>query len=169
MGTLTTAFLPSKLKPSLSGQQVSLFPHIRRLRNKNQAIVPVARLFGPASLKLRKLKGWDNRLQRDEVVAPWRKIKGKMSLHVHCHISGGIEGFHSRGWNLFNNYPELQEALVGFTFTRIAQNSQGRMLGSTEDACASSKGSHYEKDHREAIVPPPTSKESMPHAMPTKL
>lgn len=33
--------------------------------------------------------GWYNWLQRDEVVAEWIKVKGKMSLHVHCHISGG--------------------------------------------------------------------------------
>lgn len=36
-----------------------------------------------------QLQGWYNRLQRDEVVAEWKKIKDKMSLHVHCHISGG--------------------------------------------------------------------------------
>ncbi|XP_073301021.1 protein STAY-GREEN 1, chloroplastic-like [Primulina huaijiensis] len=35
-----------------------------------------------------QLQGWYNRFQRDEVVAEWKKIKGKMSLHVHCHISG---------------------------------------------------------------------------------
>ena len=36
-----------------------------------------------------QLQGWYNKLQRDEVVAEWKKRKGKMSLHVHCHISGG--------------------------------------------------------------------------------
>ncbi|XP_052730099.1 protein STAY-GREEN, chloroplastic-like [Vigna angularis] len=36
-----------------------------------------------------QLQGWYNRLQRDEVVAQWKKVKGRMSLHVHCHISGG--------------------------------------------------------------------------------
>lgn len=36
-----------------------------------------------------QLQGWANRLFRDEVVAEWKKVKGKMSLHVHCHISGG--------------------------------------------------------------------------------
>uniref|UniRef100_M1AQI5 Staygreen protein n=1 Tax=Solanum tuberosum TaxID=4113 RepID=M1AQI5_SOLTU len=35
-----------------------------------------------------QLEGWYNKLQRDEVVAEWKKVKGKMSLHVHCHISG---------------------------------------------------------------------------------
>lgn len=40
-------------------------------------------------LGILQLQGWYNRLQRDEVVAEWKKVKGKMSLHVHCHISGG--------------------------------------------------------------------------------
>lgn len=40
-------------------------------------------------LFLLQLRGWYNRLQRDEVVAEWKKVQGKMSLHVHCHISGG--------------------------------------------------------------------------------
>lgn len=36
-----------------------------------------------------QLQGWYNRFQRDEVVAEWKKVKEKMYLHVHCHISGG--------------------------------------------------------------------------------
>ncbi|XP_052139949.1 protein STAY-GREEN, chloroplastic isoform X1 [Oryza glaberrima] len=36
-----------------------------------------------------QLQGWYNKLQRDEVVAEWKKVQGHMSLHVHCHISGG--------------------------------------------------------------------------------
>ena len=36
-----------------------------------------------------QLQDWSNKLYRDEVVAEWKKVKGKMSLHVHCHISGG--------------------------------------------------------------------------------
>lgn len=40
-------------------------------------------------LVLVQLKGWYSKLQRDEVVAEWRRVQGKMSLHVHCHISGG--------------------------------------------------------------------------------
>ncbi|KAJ4712923.1 Protein STAY-GREEN-like, chloroplastic [Melia azedarach] len=85
-----------------------------------------------------QLQGWYNRLQRDEVVAEWKKVKGKMSLHVHCHISGGhflldlcarlryfifykelpvvLKAFVHGDGNLFNNYPELQEALVWVYF-----------------------------------------------------
>lgn len=85
-----------------------------------------------------QLQGWYNKLQRDEVVAEWKKVKGKMSLHVHCHISGGhflldlcaklryyiffkelpvvLKAFVHGDEDLFNNYPELQEALVWVYF-----------------------------------------------------
>ncbi|KAI7738069.1 hypothetical protein M8C21_018058 [Ambrosia artemisiifolia] len=85
-----------------------------------------------------QLQGWYNKLYRDEVVAEWRKVKGNMSLHVHCHISGGhflldlcarlrffiftkelplvLKAFAYGDGNLLNNYPELQEALVWVYF-----------------------------------------------------
>lgn len=85
-----------------------------------------------------QLQGWYNKLQRDEVVAEWKKVKGKMSLHVHCHISGGhflldlcarlryfifckelpvvLKAFVHGDGNLINNSPELQEALVWVYF-----------------------------------------------------
>ncbi|MCE3050317.1 hypothetical protein HAX54_046888 [Datura stramonium] len=85
-----------------------------------------------------QLEGWYYRLQRDEVVAEWKKVKGKMSLHVHCHISGGhflldfvarlryyifckelpvvLKAFVHGDGNLLKNYPELQEALVWVYF-----------------------------------------------------
>ncbi|CAM6039882.1 unnamed protein product [Sphagnum compactum] len=35
-----------------------------------------------------QLKGWYTQLMRDEIVAEWRS-SGQLSLHVHCHVSGG--------------------------------------------------------------------------------
>ncbi|XP_027337424.1 protein STAY-GREEN 1, chloroplastic-like [Abrus precatorius] len=52
MSTLTTAFVPSKFKLSLLGHHVSPSTH----RKKNQTVVPVARLFGPAIFEASKLK-----------------------------------------------------------------------------------------------------------------
>ncbi|XP_057865127.1 protein STAY-GREEN homolog, chloroplastic [Cryptomeria japonica] len=85
-----------------------------------------------------QLQGWYSRLQRDEVVAEWRKDQGKMSLHVHCHISGGhwllnvmarlrfsifhkelpvvLEAFRHGDEALFKSCPELEEALVWVYF-----------------------------------------------------
>ncbi|KVH90044.1 protein STAY-GREEN 1, chloroplastic-like [Cynara cardunculus var. scolymus] len=85
-----------------------------------------------------QLQGWYNKLYRDEVVAEWRKVKEEMSLHVHCHISGGhflldlfarlrffiftkelplvLKAFEHGDGSLLSNYPELQEALVWVYF-----------------------------------------------------
>ncbi|PWA62197.1 Staygreen protein [Artemisia annua] len=83
-------------------------------------------------------QGWSNKLYRDEVVAEWRKVKGNMSLHVHCHISGGhflldliaslrfsiftkelplvLKAIAYGDGNLLKNYPELEEASVWVYF-----------------------------------------------------
>ncbi|XP_068634896.1 protein STAY-GREEN, chloroplastic-like isoform X2 [Aristolochia californica] len=85
-----------------------------------------------------QLQGWYNRLQRDEVVAEWKKVQEKMSLHVHCHISGGhflldfiaklryyifckelpvvLKAFVHGDGNLLSHYPELEEAQVWVYF-----------------------------------------------------
>ncbi|XP_047168200.1 protein STAY-GREEN, chloroplastic-like [Vigna umbellata] len=204
MGTLTTLhLLPSKLNnPSLPPRHgISVSPYGTPHRKKNKAMVPMARLFGPAIFEASKLKvlflgvdenkhpgnlprtytlnhsditakltlaisqtinnsqlqGWYNRLQRDEVVAQWKKVKGRMSLHVHCHISGGhflldmlarLRYFifckelpvvlkavvHGDG-DLFNNYPELQEALVWVYFhSNIPEFNKVECWGPLRDA-----------------------------------
>nr|CAB3457689.1 unnamed protein product [Digitaria exilis] len=85
-----------------------------------------------------QLQGWYNRLQRDEVVAEWKKVRGRMSLHVHCHISGGhflldliaglryyifrkelpvvLKAFVHGDGDLFSRHPELEEATVWVYF-----------------------------------------------------
>lgn len=85
-----------------------------------------------------QIQGWYSRLQRDEVLAEWRKSQGCMSLHVHCHISGGhwlqdaiarlrfyifrkelpvvLEAFRHGDQNLLAIHPELEEALVWVYF-----------------------------------------------------
>ncbi|KAK1320634.1 hypothetical protein QJS10_CPA03g02017 [Acorus calamus] len=179
MGSSAALFLfPCQVKQPLSRPRKRSLGRPRT----NRAVVPVARLFGPAIFEASKLKvlflgvdeekhpgklpraytlthsdisseltlaisdtinrsqlqGWSNRLQRDEVVAQWKKVKGKMSLHVHCHISGGhflldfiaklryhifskelpvvLKAFVHGDGNLLNNHPELEEALVWVYF-----------------------------------------------------
>lgn len=85
-----------------------------------------------------QLQGWYHKLQRDEVVAEWRKVRGKMSLHVHCHISGGhflldlvanlrhhifskelpvvLKAFVHGDGGLLRTYPDLEDALVWVYF-----------------------------------------------------
>ncbi|XP_047974844.1 protein STAY-GREEN homolog, chloroplastic-like [Salvia hispanica] len=110
-----------------------------------------------------QLQGWYNKLQRDEVVAEWKKIKGKMSLHVHCHISGGhflldlfsrlryfifckelpvvLKAFVHGDEDLFKNYPELQESLVWVYFhSNIPEFNKVECWGPLRDASAPSHG-----------------------------
>ncbi|OAY80418.1 Protein STAY-GREEN, chloroplastic [Ananas comosus] len=87
---------------------------------------------------INRAQGWYNKLQRDEVVAEWKKVQGKMSLHVHCHISGGhflldliaslryyifrkelpvvLKAFVHGDKDLLRNHPELEEATVWVYF-----------------------------------------------------
>ncbi|KAL6280234.1 hypothetical protein ACE6H2_017115 [Prunus campanulata] len=207
MGTLTAAssVLPSDFRPSLSlsDHRGSLLHCTKIPKKRNRAMVPVARLFGPAIFEASKLKvlflgvdeknhpgklqrtytlthsditskltlaisqtidnsqlqGWYNKLQRDEVVAEWKKVKDKMSLHVHCHISGGhflldlfarlryfifckelpvvLKAFVHGDGNLFSNYPELQEASVWVYFhSSIPEFNKVECWGPLSDAAA---------------------------------
>ncbi|XP_073285671.1 protein STAY-GREEN 1, chloroplastic-like [Primulina huaijiensis] len=85
-----------------------------------------------------QLQGWYHKLQRDEVVAEWKKIEGEMSLQVHCHISGGhflldlcaplryfifskelptvLKAFVHGDKRLFKKHPQLEDALVWVYF-----------------------------------------------------
>ncbi|XP_068306927.1 protein STAY-GREEN homolog, chloroplastic-like [Pyrus communis] len=122
-----------------------------------------------------QLQGWYNRMQRDEVVAQWKKVKNKMSLHVHCHISGGhflldlfarlryfifckelpvvLKAFVHGDRNLFNGYPELQEALVWVYFhSSVPEFNKVECWGTLIDAAAaapsseSSGGAHHQEN-----------------------
>ncbi|XP_059645246.1 protein STAY-GREEN homolog, chloroplastic-like [Cornus florida] len=115
-----------------------------------------------------QLQGWYNRLQRDEVVAEWKKVKGLMSLHVHCHISGGhflldlcarlryfifykelpvvIKAFVHGDGNLFNHHPELEAAFVWVYFhSNIPEFNKVECWGPLMDAAAPSGGTQKEK------------------------
>lgn len=37
-----------------------------------------------------QIRGWWTRFLRDEVLAEWNLTGNAISLHVHCHVSGGI-------------------------------------------------------------------------------
>ncbi|KAF4369532.1 hypothetical protein F8388_019401 [Cannabis sativa] len=218
--TAATPLSPLRnLKPSLiDHHQTFLFSNRRRSnKKKNQAIVPVARLFGPAIFEASKLKvlflgvdekkhpgnlprtytlthsditskltlaisqtinnsqlqGWYNKLQRDEVVAEWKKFKGKMSLHVHCHISGGhflldlcarlrffifskelpvvLKAFVHGDEDLLNNYPELQEALVWVYFhSNVPEFNKVECWGPLKEAV---NGPHFESKKLKKLNP----------------
>ncbi|KAK8578755.1 hypothetical protein V6N12_069099 [Hibiscus sabdariffa] len=110
-----------------------------------------------------QLQGWANRIYRDEVVAEWKKVKGDMSLHVHCHISGGhflldfcarlryfifckelpvvLKAFVHGDGNLLRNYPELQESLVWVYFhSNVPEFNRVECWGPLVEAAAPSSG-----------------------------
>ncbi|GAB4834320.1 Protein STAY-GREEN 1, chloroplastic [Ancistrocladus abbreviatus] len=118
-----------------------------------------------------QLQGWYNKLQRDEVVAEWKKVKGKMSLHVHCHISGGhflldlcaklrhfifckelpvvLKAFVHGDEDLFNNYPELEEALVWVYFhSNLPEFNKVECWGPLKDAVAPSNSNKSNESHQ---------------------
>ncbi|KAL5751068.1 hypothetical protein ACOSP7_025671 [Xanthoceras sorbifolium] len=120
-----------------------------------------------------QLQGWYNRLQRDEVVAEWKKVKGKMSLHVHCHISGGhflldlcarfrffifckelpvvLKAFVHGDGNLLNSYPELQEALVWVYFhSNVPEFNKMECWGPLKEAVGGISGEYG--THREIKI-----------------
>ncbi|XP_058086068.1 protein STAY-GREEN homolog, chloroplastic-like [Magnolia sinica] len=130
-----------------------------------------------------QLQGWYNRLQRDEVVAEWKKVQGKMSLHVHCHISGGhflldfianlrhyifckelpvvLKAFVHGDGNLFNNHPELEEALVWVYFhSNLQEFNRVECWGPLKDAMEGGDwvGSQFsmEEEPKSNWVRPPT-------------
>uniref|UniRef100_A0ACD5XUD9 Uncharacterized protein n=1 Tax=Avena sativa TaxID=4498 RepID=A0ACD5XUD9_AVESA len=106
-----------------------------------------------------QLQGWYNRLQRDEVVAEWKKVRGSMSLHVHCHISGGhflldliaplryyifrkelpvvLKAFVHGDGSLFSSHPELEEATVWVYFhSNLPRFNRVECWGPLRDAAA---------------------------------
>ncbi|CAN6225231.1 unnamed protein product [Urochloa humidicola] len=106
-----------------------------------------------------QLQGWYNRLQRDEVVAEWKKVRGRMSLHVHCHISGGhflldliaglryyifrkelpvvLKAFVHGDGDLFSRHPELEEATVWVYFhSNLPRFNRVECWGPLRDAAA---------------------------------
>jgi len=52
--------------------------------------------IGP-DYNLNQISGWYTRLMRDEVLAEWKDNQDRPSLHVYCHVSGGLV-FGRAGW-----------------------------------------------------------------------
>lgn len=86
-----------------------------------------------------QISGIYTRLMRDEVLAEWRQAKGTPSLHVHCHVSGGmilggagwryrifqhelplvLEALRHGDRELFSTHPELDQAPISVHFKAI--------------------------------------------------
>jgi hypothetical protein len=62
-----------------------------------------------------QISGLYARLLRDEVLAEWREGEGGLTLHVHCHVSGGLV-VGSAGWRYAIFRRELPLVLEAFRF-----------------------------------------------------
>jgi len=60
-----------------------------------------------------QISGWYTRLMRDEVLAEWREEAGGPSLHVYCHLSGGLV-VGTAGWRYAIFRRELPLVLAAF-------------------------------------------------------
>ncbi|KAH7298013.1 hypothetical protein KP509_25G023600 [Ceratopteris richardii] len=136
----TVSFEASKLRVDFLGDTKERRPdeHPRAYTLTHSDITSNLTLAVANNINHSQIEGWYSRFQRDEVLAEWRKIQGSMSLHVHCHVSGGhslldaIAGLRFYIFNkelplvfkafwhgdneLFTNHPELKEALVWVYF-----------------------------------------------------
>ena len=61
----------------------------------------------------RQISGWYTRLMRDEVLAEWLEEAGQRSLHVHCHVSGGLV-LGSASWRLSIFQRHMRQVLQAF-------------------------------------------------------
>ncbi|KAJ6341887.1 hypothetical protein OIU78_009935 [Salix suchowensis] len=100
-----------------------------------------------------QLQGWSNKLYRDEVVAEWKKVKGDMSLHVHCHISGGhflLDWFCRLRYLIFRRELPVEALVWVYFHSNIPEFSKVECWGPLKDAAAPSTtetgGSHDSKE-----------------------
>jgi hypothetical protein len=66
-----------------------------------------------ADFARKQISGWYTRIMRDEILASWQLDEDVMSLHVHCHVSGGLV-IGSARWRasiLRHHMPQVIEAL----------------------------------------------------------
>jgi hypothetical protein len=61
------------------------------------------------------ISGWYTRLMRDEVLAEWQRSERGPSLHLYCHVSGGLT-FGPAGWRYRIFQHELPLVLEAFRF-----------------------------------------------------
>ena len=105
--------------------------------------------IGPSFDKA-QISGWYTRLMRDEVLAEWHQDDDGPSLHVYCHVSGGLvfgtarwrdaifrhelplvlEAFRHGDRGLFEAVPELDEVPI-----RVHFRSARRRYRRTERWC----------------------------------
>lgn len=104
------------------------------------------------------LREWQTTLQRDDVVAEWRRVNDEMSLHVHCYVSGAnpfqelaaefryyvfskelplvLKAVVYGDSALFSEHPDLMESVVWVYFhSKSHDYNKVECWGPLKDAC----------------------------------
>ncbi|RLN33362.1 senescence-inducible chloroplast stay-green protein 1 [Panicum miliaceum] len=158
---LKVLFLGVDEESGKPGKQPTVLPRTYTLTHSD--VTASLTLAVSHTINRAQLQGWYNRLQRDEVVAEWKKVRGRMSLHVHCHISGGhflldliaglryyifrkelpvvLKAFVHGDGDLFSRHPELEEATVWVYFhSNLPRFNRVECWGPLRDAAAPAGG-----------------------------
>lgn len=164
-------FNASKLRVLLLGKDDAAKPlqHPRIYTLTHSDITAKITLAVAREINKSQVMGWYSKFQRDEVVAEWRKTRGEMSLHVHCHISGSnflhrliaklrfdifqkelplvLEAFIHGDKDLFQKHPELQNAHVWVYFhSNVEEFNRVECWGQLVDAIKRQPGATDEAE-----------------------
>ncbi|XP_058089810.1 protein STAY-GREEN homolog, chloroplastic [Magnolia sinica] len=162
-----TRFEASKLKVVFLGEEKEKHPGIipRIYTVTHCDLTANLTLAISDTINIAQLSGWYNKLQRDDVVADWKKVKEEMSLHVHCHVSGAhpllelaaefryhiftkelplvLKAVIYGDSVLFNEHPELMEAQVWVYFhSNLNKYNRIECWGPLKDAARGTLGGH---------------------------
>lgn len=160
-----TRFEASKLKVVFLGEEMEkhrkTIPRIYTLTHCD--LTANLTLAVSDTINIDQLNGWYNKLQRDDVIAEWKKNGEEMSLHVHCHVSGAhllldvvaelryhiftkelplvLKALIHGDAALFSEHPELMEARVWVYFhSNLKKYNRIECWGSLKDAAQGTYG-----------------------------
>lgn len=83
-----TRLRPERLHVDIQVDESQKLPHRYTLTHSDKTgelFLTVANEFDKE-----QISGWYTRIMRDEVLAEWQMLGNEPSLHVYCHISGGL-------------------------------------------------------------------------------
>lgn len=176
-------FEPSKLRVDFKGygneKYTGIVPRIYTLSHCDFTANLTLKISN--IINIDQLQGWYN---KDDVVAEWTEVKGKMCLHVHCYVSGPnpfldlaaefryhifskelplvLQAVLHGDSTLFKENPELMESMVRVYFhSSSAKYNRVECWGPLKDAAQRQRQedqfSNLLAQNRKGLGPPPKS------------
>ncbi|XP_039119518.1 magnesium dechelatase SGRL, chloroplastic-like [Dioscorea cayenensis subsp. rotundata] len=126
-------------------------------------------------LNIYQLREFKTRLERDDVLAEWKKVDGEVSLYVHCYVSGAnllqelatefryyifskelplvLKAVVHGDSVLFDEHPELMEAKVWVYFhSKSIKYNRVECWGALKDAMQRTLNSYTSSDIQHAVM-----------------